>query len=137
MDYLKLIHALFNFVIMVCFIHQGWRGWKIRTRRIAELPPDAIVIRGHRTNGPRLAIFAFCGFLFGAATTFLDHGHIGRYPAHFLTGALLLCLIGMVYLQSRQIKGRGPQGRNVHAAFGIIVLALYPIQLLLGLGVLL
>lgn len=137
MDYLKLIHALLNLVIMVLFIRQGWRGWKIRKRRTAGLPQEGSVIRSHRTNGPRLAILAICGYLIGATTAFIDHGYIGRYPSHFLVGTILLLLIGVTYFVSRQIKGRGLQGRNVHAALGVVILTLYPIQVLLGLGVLL
>jgi hypothetical protein len=137
MDYLKLAHSLFNLVIMLFFIQQGWRGLKIRKLRVAGLPPDGSVIRGHRTNGPRLAILALCGYLVGATTAFIDHGHIFHYPSHFLTGTLLILLIGTTYLLSRRIKGRGPGGRTVHAALGVVILTLYPIQVLLGLSVLL
>lgn len=137
MDYLKLIHSLFNLIIMLLFIRQGWRGLQIRKHRVAGLPPESGHIRGHRTNGPRLAILALCGYLIGATTAFIDHGHIGYYPSHFLVGTALVLIIVTTYFVSRGIKGQRPEGRTTHAALGIIILILYPLQVLLGLGVLL
>ena len=136
MEYLKIVHGTFNFLVMLLFIRQGWLGLKIRRSRIAGTPLVP-AIRQHRRTGPIAAVLAVCGFLAGMTLAFIDHGHIFHYPYHFLNGAALVLCIGATFLVSRRLKGPAPPWRTIHAVLGIVILVLYPLQVLLGLGVLL
>jgi len=137
MDYLKLLHGAYNTIVMALFIRQGWLGFTIRRERLAGRPLPVIAIRRHRQRGPLLAGMAFLGFLAGATLSYVDNGHILRYPLHFATGAILMLAIGGTYLVSRQIRGEAATWRTVHFAIGIAILTIYPLQAFLGLGVLL
>jgi hypothetical protein len=135
MEYLKLLHGLYNFLVMLLFIRQGWLGLGIRKNRANGRPPNLTAIKRHRRSGPVLAFLAGGGFLAGLTLTCFDHGHLIHFPAHFMTGSALVLLIGITYLVSRQIKGLALPWRNGHGALGIIILTLYPIQVYLGLGI--
>jgi len=136
MEYLKLVHGTFNFLVLLIFIRQGWLGLQIRKNRLAgtSLVP---AIKQHRRAGPIAAALGICGFFVGATLAFIDHGHILHYPYHFLTGATLVLFIGASFLVSRRLKGPAPPWRTIHFALGIVILVLYPLQVLLGLGILL
>jgi hypothetical protein len=45
--------------------------------------------------------------------------------------------IGASFLVSRRLKGPAPPWRTIHFALGIVILVLYPLQVFLGLGILL
>jgi uncharacterized protein DUF4079 len=137
MDYLKLLHGTYNTLMMALFIRQGWLGFTIRRARRGGMPLPLMAVRRHRQRGPILAAMAFVGFLAGATLSYVDNGHILRYPVHFAGGATLMLAIGATYLVSRQIKGGASRWRTVHFGIGIAILILYPLQVLLGLGVLL
>jgi hypothetical protein len=134
MEYLKLGHGTFNVLVMLLFIRQGWLGWRVRQSRLAGTPLIPAIKR-HRGAGPVAAALAAGGFLAGMTLAFMDHGHICHYPAHFLTGAALVLCIGATYLVSRKLKGPAPPWRTIHALLGIVILMLYPLQVLLGLGI--
>ncbi len=136
MEYLKLGHGTFNFLVMLLFIRQGWLGWKMRQSRIAG-SPLLPAIKRHRRAGPIAAALAASGFLAGMTLAFIDHGHIFHYPYHFLNGATLVLCIGATFLVSRRLKGPAPPWRTIHTVLGIVILVLYPLQVLLGLGILL
>lgn len=136
MEYLKIIHGTFNFLVMLLFIRQGWLGLQIRRSRLAGTPL-APAIKRHRQAGPIAAALAGGGFLVGMTLGFIDHGHIFNYPYHFLNGTALVLCIGTTFLVSRRLKGPSPPWRTIHAVLGIVILVLYPVQVFLGLGVLL
>lgn len=136
MEYLKLAHGTFNFLVMLLFIRQGWLGWKIRQSRKAGAPLVSAIKR-HRQAGPIAAALGICGFFAGMTLAFIDFGHIFHHPYHFLNGATLALCISATFLVSRRLKGPAPPWRTIHAVLGIVILVLYPLQVLLGLGILL
>ena len=136
MEYLRLVHGSFNFLVMLLFMRQGRLGYRIRQSRLAGTPLVP-AIRSHRRSGPVAAALGIGGFFVGMTLSLVDHGHIFHYPAHFLTGAALVLCIGATFLVSRRIKGPATPWRTAHTALGCVILVLYPVQVLLGLGVLL
>lgn len=134
MEYLKLAHGTFNFLVMLLFFRQGWLGLRIRRSRLAGTPLVPAIKR-HRRTGPIAAALAACGFLAGLTLALIDHGDILYYPYHFLNGAALVLCIGATFLVSRRLKGPAPPWRTIHAILGIVILVLYPLQVLLGLGI--
>jgi hypothetical protein len=70
-EYLKLGHGLFNTLMMLLFVNQGWLGLKIRKKRKGDLPKDFTTIRKHRKRGPVLTLFG----IFRISCW----GHIGVY----------------------------------------------------------
>jgi len=77
------------------------------------------------------------GYVAGIIVVLLDKGRIFEYPLHLLVGALIAAVIGALYAVSRRIAGPEPHYRNIHFGLGMCLLALYIIQVLLGLGILL
>ncbi len=73
--YLKLLHAVYNFTMMVLFLRQGRLGLQIRKGRLAGSPPFQLIKR-HRRNGPVLAFMGVCGFLSGVIIVGLDSGEL-------------------------------------------------------------
>lgn len=134
MEYLKLAHGTFNFLVMLLFIRQGWLGLQIRKHRLVGTPL-VTAIKKHRQAGPIAAALGICGFFVGMTLALIDHGRIFHYPAHLLTGTTLVLFISASFLVSRRLKGLAPPWRTVHFILGIIILLLYPIQVLLGLGI--
>jgi hypothetical protein len=135
MEFLKLLHGSYNIVMMVLFIRQGVVGIAIRRERVAGRTPLFEAIKRHRRAGPILTLLGSFGFLAGALIGFIDHGHLLHYPRHFITGAVLVLLLGVTYLISRKIKGPALPWRFVHLITGIAILALYLVQVYLGLGI--
>jgi hypothetical protein len=135
MEYLKLLHGLYNTLVVLLFIRQGWLGLGIRKNRVHGRPPNLTAIKKHRRAGPALALMAGGGYLAGLILSYFDHGDLIHFPSHFMTGTALVLLIGSTYLVSRQIRGLALPWRNGHAALGTIILTLYPIQVYFGLGI--
>ena len=136
MEYLQLAHGTFNSLVMLLFFRQGWLGWQIRQSRLAGTPLVPAIKR-HRRAGPIAAALGVGGFLVGMTLALIDHGHIFHYPYHFLNGVTLLLCIGATFLVSRRLQGPAPPWRTVHTVLGCVILVLYPVQVLLGLGILL
>jgi uncharacterized protein DUF4079 len=136
MEYLQLAHGAFNFLVMLLFFRQGWLGLRIRRGRLAGTPMLPAV-RQHRRAGPVVAALGIVGFFIGMTLALVDHGHIFYYPYHFLSGATLALCIAATFLVSRRLKGPAPPWRTVHTLLGCVILVLYPLQVLLGLGILL
>ncbi|MFN3480291.1 MAG: DUF4079 family protein [Thermodesulfovibrionales bacterium] len=136
-SFLRILHGLFNTTVMLMFFYQGCLGLKIRrNRERGELPLSKIVKR-HRRLGPVLALFGVSGFLAGLTLVYLDYGDIMKYPIHLFVGLSIILLVAITFIISRKIKGLDSQWRTPHFRIGIIILALYCIQILLGLGLLL
>lgn len=135
MEFLKLLHGSYNIVMMVLFIRQGALGIAIRRERLAGRPPLFEAIKRHRQAGPVLTLLGVLGFFAGAVLALVDHGHIMHYPRHFITGAVLVLLLGVTYLVSRKIKGPAPPWRIAHFVMGMFILTLYLVQVYLGLGI--
>ncbi len=135
MEFMKLLHGSYNIVMMVLFIRQGALGIAIRRERMAGRPPLFEAIKRHRQAGPILTVLGTLGFLAGSVVAYIDHGHLLHYPRHFITGAVLVLLLGTTYLISRKIKGASPPWRFAHFITGIAILALYLVQIYFGLGI--
>lgn len=134
--YLKLLHAAYNFTMMVLFLRQGRLGLQIRKGRLAGSPPFELIKR-HRRNGPLLAFMGVCGFLSGVILVGLDSGELLKYFYHLLVGLALASLIITTFVVSKQIKGPAPYWRNIHRAIGLLIICFYLAQVFLGLNVLL
>lgn len=134
--YLKLLHAAYNFTMMVLFLYQGRLGLRIRDGRLAGTPSFQLIKR-HRRNGPLLAFMGVCGFLSGVIIIGLDSGEFLKYYYHFLVGLTLAFLIVTTFVVSKRIKGPAPYWRNIHLAFGLLIICFYVVQLFMGLNVLL
>ena len=137
MDYFKILHGVYNILIMLLFFYQGWLGLKIRRGRKAGGARDFAVIRKHRKTGPLLALLGILGFLAGLSLVVIDKGHFIEFPLHFTVGLILACLISAVYILSKKIKGSDSPLRNPHIILGIILIGLYLVQSFVGLDVLL
>ena len=135
--YFKIAHGFFNLSLMALFCYQGWMGFLIRQARTSGAPVPIDAVRRHRKAGPVLALWGVMGFVAGIIVVLLDKGGIFEYPLHFLVGSLIAAVIGSLYAVSRRIAGTEPHYRNIHFVLGMCLLALYVIQVLLGLGILL
>jgi len=134
LEYLRAIHGIYNFSVFCLFIYQGILGIKIRRARRAERPLPINAIKRHRRQGPTFALLGVMGYVFGAILGYLDDGLPIKYIAHFLNGTLIATLITTTYIISRKIKA-GSTFRTPHAIIGILILLLYVLQILLGIGI--
>lgn len=132
---LRLFHGSYNILIMLLFIYQGVLGFRIRRERKMNIQSGAV--KKHRKLGPVFAILGISGFFLGLALVYLDHGHILKHPLHFTAGLAIAFSIISAYSISRKIKGLESPWRTSHLIRGILVLVLYPVQIALGLGMLL
>jgi cytochrome bd-type quinol oxidase subunit 2 len=132
-EYLKLFHGAFNTAVLMLIVYQGMLGLRIRTS--AALPFNTI--RKHRKTGPVAVVLGTAGFTAGMTIAFLDHGRIFKYPLHFMCGLLVVTLLITTYFISKKIKGPDKYWRNRHYAIGIVIVLLYIVQFVLGLGILL
>jgi hypothetical protein len=136
MIYLRYIHGIYNSLIILLFLYQGWLGLRIRRERIQGRPPTSRIVRRHRKLGPMLVPLGVFGYLAGPAILYLRTGHIFEYPLHFVNGSVVVLLIMATSFISKKIKGRESPWRTPHLVAGIFVLALYIVQAFLGIGVL-
>jgi hypothetical protein len=136
MEYLEIIHGLYNLVVVFLFFYQGWLGLKIRRERIRGGTRDFSVVKKHRQNGPVFSLLGLLGFLAGLALVYIDKGYLLTYPLHLFVGLGLVLLIGLSYLLSKRIKGPEPSIRTTHFIIGLFLLSLYVIQVFIGLDVL-
>lgn len=134
--YLRYAHGGFNLCMMCLFLYQGMLGLRVRRGRKAGSPP-ASSVRLHRRFGPVFMTLGVAGFLAGLTLVYLDKGRVIEYPLHFATGFTIAVLLLSTFAVSRKIRGPGAQWRDVHYILGIVILFLYPVQVLLGLGILL
>lgn len=135
--YLKIAHGCFNTIIMFLFFYQGWLGMGIRKARLSNSALPTARIKRHRKIGPFLVLFGFMGFCAGLTIGYIDHKHIFHYPLHFITGSFISVSIFSTFLVSRRIGALDSPLRQAHFTLGVTLLCLYPIQIFLGLGILL
>lgn len=132
-SYLKLLHGLYNTLVIILFIYQGLLGFRIRKSQQRQLH----LIKRHRKIGPVAAVLGPSGFIAGMVIVFLDTGRVLKYPLHFLTGLSIASLLIITYLISKKIKGPEHYWRDRHYVLGILIIFLYLVQAFLGLGILL
>jgi hypothetical protein len=129
-------HGLYNTVIFLLFVWQGWLGSKIRIGRLAGGPPNITVIRRHRRFGPVVFLLGIAGFLSGVVIVYIGGGNILARPLHFSVGTVLTVSIIVAFFFSRKIKGRSSRWRTLHFAAGTVTVCLYVIQIYLGITIL-
>ena len=134
---LRLVHGLFNLTVMLLFFYHARNGLLIRRARRAQAPPPILAIKRHRRLGPPLALLGAGGFAAGLTLVILDTGNIFQYPAHLFVGVAILLLLFLTYRLSRKIAGPDDPQRDLHFHLGIAILALYLVNVVLGVGALL
>jgi hypothetical protein len=134
---LRLAHGAYNFTVMLMFMYQGWVGLSIRRVRLANAPLPFPIIKRHRRSGPVLVALGFVGFLSGLTLVLIDTGNVLEFPPHLFTGLAIVILLLATTWISRNIKGASSSYRKPHFILGIAILALYILDVLLGLTVLL
>jgi len=134
--YLKLLHGLYNSIVFIMILYQGFLGLRIRReKRSGRIYPHDI--KKHRKLGPILTFVSPIGFFAGIAIVYLDYGHIFEYPLHFIIGFFIMLSVFMTFLISRRITVTDDLWRNRHYILGIMIIFFYVIQIALGLGILL
>lgn len=136
--YLNLFHGVFNLAVFALFVYEGSLGLKIRrARRKQVMPPPVSSIRRHRKNGPLFVILGLIGFLIGLALVMAtSRGRVVLFPAHFYVGLVVLVLLIANYVVTRSIKRPVSPARTPHFALGVLMLATYVIQAVLGIRIL-
>lgn len=134
-SYLRILHGIYNSTVMLMFFYQGYLGLKMRRNRERGeiLPPE--IVKRHRRLGPVLALLGISGFFAGLTIAYLGSGKILKYPLHLFTGMTIASLIIATYLVSRKIISLDSPWRTPHFRIGIIILILYCVQIVLGLGI--
>ncbi len=133
---LRPVHGLYNAIVMLLFLYQGQLGFRIRRERKSGASPSFPMIRRHRRMGPVLAILGGLGFLEGLTLVLLDTGNVLEYPPHFFAGLTIVVLLIATYKISRDIKGPDSPYRAPHFVFGVVILCLYVVNVMIGIGVL-
>lgn len=134
-EYLRLIHGSYNFIVMFLFFYQASLGLKIRSNRKKRTIIPKIIKR-HRRFGPIVAVLGITGFFAGISIIYLDYGHILEYPLHFIVGSLIVLSIITTYIISKKISGTDSPSRKLHFIFGLLIISLYFVQVFVGMGIL-
>ena len=134
---LKLVHGLFNLTVMLLFFYHARNGLLIRRARTGKTPLPIQAIKRHRKMGPILAILGGTGFFAGLTLVMLDTGKVFKYPPHLIVGSSIVLMLFLTYRVSRKIAGPSAQQRDLHYRLGLAILALYLVNVFLGVGVLL
>jgi hypothetical protein len=133
----KLVHGTFNLSVMLLFLYHARNGLLIRRARTNKTPLPFQAIKRHRRMGPVLALLGAGGFCAGLILVLLDTGNVLQYPPHLLVGMAIVTLLFLTYRVSRKITGSAGQERDLHYRLGLAILALYLVNVVLGIGVLL
>ncbi len=134
---LKLVHGLFNLTVMLLFFYHARNGLMIRRSRTGKTALPLQAIKRHRRMGPGLAISGAAGYSAGLILVVIDTGNVLQYPPHLFVGSAIVFLLLFTYSFSRKISGPGAPQRDLHYRLGLTVLALYLVNVFLGVGVLL
>ena len=137
LDFLRIGHGAYNALIALVFFAQGWLGLRILRERTAGGTRDFAVVKKHRSRGPFLVVLGILGYVAGTLLIYLDKGHLLEYPIHNAVGLAIVVLLAATFFISRRIAGPLSPWRTPHLVVGIAILALYLVQLFLGLGILL
>lgn len=133
---LKLVHGSFNLTVMLLFFYQARNGLLIRGARRKKTPPPLSAIMRHRRMGPLLVFLGTGGFAAGLTLVFVDTGQFFLYPAHFFVGIAILLTLFSTYRVSQKIAGASDPRRVLHFRLGVTLLALYLVNVVLGVGML-
>ena len=134
---LKLVHGLFNLIVMLLFFYHARNGLLIRRARTGKTPPLLHAIKRHRRFGPVLALLGGAGFFSGLVLVMIDTGNVFQYAAHLFMGVAIVLLLFVSYRVSCKIAGPSAPQRELHFRLGLVILALYLVNVVLGIGVLL
>lgn len=133
---LRLLHGIFNFAVLFLFLYQARLGLQIRRARLAKAPLLFTAVKRHRKEGPLFTGLAAFGYVFGIVVVLLDTGNLLEYAAHFTAGTLLVLVLSVVVFLSRRIKGQQSPYRRRHFVAAAVLLGIFVLQVLLGLGIL-
>ncbi len=134
---LRLVHGGYNTFVALSFFYHAHLGIMIRRARKARGPLPFLVIKRHRKGGPVLAALGIVGFCIGFTLVMLDSGKVFQFPVHFFVGCVIVISILATFVMSRKIKGPDSPFRTPHFHLGIVILCLYVVEVILGIGVLL
>lgn len=132
---LRPVHGVYNTIVMLLFLYQGWLGLRIRRERRARAPLPVPVVKRHRRMGPVLVILGGLGFMEGLTLVLLDTGRVLDFPPHLFTGLTIVVLLIATYKISKDIKGPDSPYRTPHFIIGVAILCLYLVNVVIGLGV--
>lgn len=133
----RLVHAALNASVLLLLLYQAKLGLSIRRARKGGTALPFPAIKRHRSMGPILVILGVLGFCVGIGLVLLDTGNILEFPPHLFGGIGIVALLCTSFVLSRKIKGPDSPYRTPHFIIGIVLLVLYVLEALLGLGVLL
>ena len=134
--YLRYLHGSFNLSVAGLVFYQFRLGRGLRNKRLAG-KPDPQKVRKHMRIGPVAVAAGILGFLAGNILIFVDKGRLMEYPIHSLAGTLIALGLVSVFMLSRKMVAGDPSKRTLHGRVGMALVALYAVQVLLGLGILL
>ncbi len=134
---LRLVHGAYNSSVIALVLYHAWLGIRIRRQRLAGKPLPFPLIKKHRKLGPIIVVLGVAGFFIGLTLVLVHTGRLMEYPAHLFTGLAIVVLLLATFFISRRIKGQNSPFRTPHFIIGILILCLYLVEALLGLGVLL
>ena len=84
-----------------------------------------------------MVILGIVGYLVGFVLILFDTGRILEYPVHLAVGSGIVILLTATFVLSRKIKGPASPLRTPHFVLGVLILAVYLVQAVLGLRILL
>ncbi|HYQ48558.1 MAG TPA: DUF4079 family protein [Thermodesulfovibrionales bacterium] len=132
---LKPVHGVLNLLIMFLFWYQAFLGLTIRkARKAGGMNPRAM--KRHRKAGPFFALLAVAGYSGGVLLAYLDGGRLLKYPLHFLNGTIIIAAVSATFVVSRRMTLRNERLRNMHLTLGLLILCLYALQVIIGIGIL-
>ena len=137
LDLLRIGHGGYNTAVALAFVYQGWLGLRIRRQRKAGGTQDFDVVRRHRSRGPLLVLLGAVGYVAGAVLIYVDKGQIFKYPLHNVAGSVIVILLAATFFITRAIRGLESPWRTRHVIVSVGILCFYPLQLFLGLNILL
>lgn len=128
---LPIIHASYNFLMLMLLCYQGFLGVKIKNQRAKGNSPIN-TIKIHRKTGPYLAILGILGFLSGLAMLYIYTKTFVKYTPHYFSGAAIAILIFLTYLISKKITVGSSRLRKAHFITGTVIILLYITQTVIG-----
>ena len=134
--YLRYLHGAFNLSIAGLVIYQFRLGLGLRLKRLAgERDPQKVI--KHMRSGPYAVAGGILGFTAGTTLIIIDKGKVLAYPVHFVFGGLIALGLVYIFMLSRKMVAGDTLKRTLHGRVGMALVALYLVQVLLGLGILL